>query len=136
MTGANSNALAQNKAAIDDAQARIKVLEDARDRAAAEEADLRRQLSQAQDAANSRMQNVAQLNHTLDADRGELRQSDAQRQSLQSRVHQLEAELEGANARTTQAKADLASNERRLQQLAAEHDKTLSERDRLQARLL
>ncbi len=136
MKGANSDALAQNKAAIDDAQARIKALEDARDRAAAEEADLRRQLSQAQDAANSRMQNVAQLNHTLDADRGELRQSDAQRQSLQSRVHQLEAELEGANARTTQAKADLASNERRLQQLAAEHDKTLSERDRLPARLL
>jgi murein DD-endopeptidase MepM/ murein hydrolase activator NlpD len=54
---------------------------------------------------------------------------------LQNRVRQLETELDGANARTSQAKADLASNERRLQQLAAEHDKTLSERDRLQARL-
>jgi murein DD-endopeptidase MepM/ murein hydrolase activator NlpD len=128
-------AVAENKAAVDEAQTRIKALEEARDRAAAEEAELRRQLSQAQDAASTRMQNMAQLNHTLEANRGELHQSDAQRQALQTRVHQLEQELEGANARTSQAKADLASNERRLQQLAAEHDQTVAERDRLQARL-
>ncbi len=128
-------AAAQTKAAVDEAQARIKALEDARDHAIADEADLRQKLSQAQEAASSRTQNMAQLNHTLDANRGELRQSDAQRQALQARVHQLEVELEGANARTSQAKADLASNERRLQQLATEHDETLAERDRLQARL-
>ncbi len=133
--GSNASAIAQSKAAVDEAQARIKALEEARDHAVAEETELQRQLAQAQDAASNRSQNMAQLNHTLDANRGELRQSDAQRQTLQARVHQLETELESANARTTQAKADLASNERKLQQLAAEHDKTISERDRLQARL-
>jgi murein DD-endopeptidase MepM/ murein hydrolase activator NlpD len=127
--------IAQSKAAVDEAQARIQALEEARDRATAQETELQRQLAQAQEAASSRSQNMAQLNRTLDANRGELRQSDAQRQALQARVHQLETELESANVRTNQAKADLASNERKLQQLAAEHDKTLSERDRLQARL-
>ena len=133
--GSNAAAIAQSQAAVDEAQARIKALEEARDRAVADQTELQRQLAQAQDAASNRTQNMAQLNHTLDANRGELRQSDAQRQTLQARVHQLETELEGANARTSQAKADLATNERKLQQLAAEHDKTLSERDRLQARL-
>jgi len=129
---AQAGAAAQSQAAVT-TQAQIKQLEAARDSAVADENALKQQLQQAQDA---RTQNLAQLNHTLDANRGELRQSDAQRQALQSRVHQLETELETANARTTQAKADLASNERRLQQLAAEHDKTLAERDRLQTRLL
>lgn len=129
-------AIAQNKAAVDAAQARIKQLEDARDRALADEKDLKHQLSQAQDAASDRSQNLSQLNHTLDANRGELRQADTQRHALQTRIHQLETELDAANARTSQAKADLASNERRLQQLAAEHDKTIAERDRLQTRLL
>jgi murein DD-endopeptidase MepM/ murein hydrolase activator NlpD len=132
---AQAGAAVQSQAA-QASQAQIKQLEAARDSAIAEENALKQQLQQAQDAANNRSQNLAQLNHTLDANRGELRQSDAQRQALQSRVHQLETELETANARTTQAKADLASNERRLQQLAAEHDKTLAERDRLQTRLL
>ena len=132
---AQAGAAAQSQAALV-AQAQIKQLEAARDSAIAEENALKQQLQQAQDAASNRTQNLAQLNHTLDANRGELRQSDTQRQALQSRVHQLESELDAANARTTQAKADLASNERRLQQLAAEQDKTLAERDRLQTRLL
>jgi murein DD-endopeptidase MepM/ murein hydrolase activator NlpD len=132
---AQAGAAAQGQAA-QDAQPQIKQLEAARDSAIAEENALKQQLQQAQEAVSNRSQNLAQLNHTLDANRGELRQSDTQRQALQSRVHQLETELEAANARTTQAKADLASNERKLQQLAAEQDKTLAERDRLQTRLL
>lgn len=132
----NPAAAAQNQAAVDQTQQHMQQLEAARDKALADEKALKTQLAQAQEAASSRSQSVAQLNHNLDANRGELRQSDAQRQALQNRVRQLEAELENANSRTTQAKADLASNERRLQQLAAEHDKTVAERDRLQARLL
>ena len=131
-----TTAIAQSKAAIDAAQSRIKQLETARDKALADEKQLKQQLSQAQDAASNRTQNLTQLNHTLDTNRGELREADAQRKTLQGRIHQLETELESANARTNQAKADLASNERRLQQLAAEHDKTIAERDRLQTRLL
>src|SRR5690242_2523483 len=125
----------QESTSVEDAQARIGALEAARDRAIAEQHELRRQLEAAQEAASAKSQNLAQLNRTLDANRGELRQSDAQRANLQSRVRQLESELENANARTNQYKSELASNERRLQQLAAEHERTVAERDRLQARL-
>jgi murein DD-endopeptidase MepM/ murein hydrolase activator NlpD len=136
LTQQNGSAVATDKASVESAQARIKRLEKARDQALADEQQLKQQLAEAQQSASNRSQNLAQLNHTLDANRGALRQSDAQRQAMQSRIKQLEAELESANARATQARANLASNERRLQQLAAEHDKTIAERDRLQARLL
>jgi murein DD-endopeptidase MepM/ murein hydrolase activator NlpD len=125
----------QDSTSVEDAQTRIGTLEAARDRAVAEQHELRRQLEAAQEAASAKSQNLAQLNRTLDANRGELRQSDAQRANLQSRVRQLESELENANARTNQYKSELASNERRLQQLAAEHERIVAERDRLQARL-
>lgn len=125
----------QESTSVEDAQARIGSLEAARDRAVAEQQELRHQLETAQEAASAKSQNLAQLNRTLDANRGELRQSDAQRANLQSRVRQLESELESATARTNQYKSELASNERRLQQLAAEHERTIAERDRLQARL-
>jgi murein DD-endopeptidase MepM/ murein hydrolase activator NlpD len=126
---------AADSTSVEDAQSRIGALETARDRAIAEQQELRRQLEAAQETTNAKSQNLVQLNRTLDANRGELRQSDTQRANLQNRVRQLEGELESANARTNQYKAELASNERRLQQLAAEHEKTVAERDRLQARL-
>ena len=132
---ANAAPKAADNTSVEDAQSRIGALESARDRAIAEQQELRHQLEAAQETANAKSQNLVQLNRTLDANRGELRQSDAQRTNLQSRVRQLETELESANARTIQYKAELASNERRLQQLAAEHEKTVAERDRLQARL-
>ncbi|HEV2549704.1 MAG TPA: peptidoglycan DD-metalloendopeptidase family protein [Stellaceae bacterium] len=126
----------QDSTSVEDAQTRIGALESARDRANAEQQELKRQLEAAQEAANAKSQNLVQLNRTLDANRGELRQSDAQRANLQGRVRQLESELENANARTNQYKSELASNERRLQQLAAEHERIVAERDRLQARLV
>jgi murein DD-endopeptidase MepM/ murein hydrolase activator NlpD len=132
---ANAAPKAADTTSVEDAQSRIGALESARDRAIAEQQELRHQLEAAQETANAKSQNLVQLNRTLDANRGELRQSDTQRANLQSRVRQLEGELESANARTNQYKAELASNERRLQQLAAEHEKTVAERDRLQSRL-
>jgi murein DD-endopeptidase MepM/ murein hydrolase activator NlpD len=133
---ASAASIAANQASIDEAQAQMKQLEEARDRAVAEQAELQRQLAQAQEAANNRSQSLAQANRTLDASKGELRQSDAQRQALQARLHQLEVELDGANTRSNQAKNDLATNERKLQQLAAEHDRTVAERNRLQAQII
>jgi murein DD-endopeptidase MepM/ murein hydrolase activator NlpD len=132
---ASAASIDASQASIDEAQAQMKQLEEARDRAVAEQSELQRQLAQAQEAANTRSQSLAQANRTLDASKGELRQSDAQRQALQARLHQLEVELDGANTRSSQAKNDLASNERKLQQLAAEHDRTLAERNRLQAQI-
>src|SRR5579883_2054808 len=117
------------------AEASIKLLEEARDRATAEREELQRQLAAAREAASDKSAHLGQLTKALEANRGELRQSDAQRTALQNRVHQLEADLEGANARTSQYKTNLESIERKLQQLAAEHDKTLAERDRLQAQI-
>lgn len=129
----------QSAAALDalraETEAQIKGLQDARDHIAAERDELRHQLAASQDAAIDKTTHLSQLNRTLEANRGELRQSDAQRAALQSRVHQLEADLESANSRTGQYRANLESIERKLQQLAAEHDKILAERDRLQARV-
>src|SRR5579883_2554845 len=116
-------------------EASIKRLEEARDRAIAEREELQRQLAAAQETASDKSAHLGQLTKALEANRGELRQSDAQRTALQNRVHQLEADLEGANARTSQYKTNLESIELKLQQLAAEHDKTLAERDRLQAQI-
>jgi murein DD-endopeptidase MepM/ murein hydrolase activator NlpD len=132
---ASTASIAANQASIDEAQARMAQLVEARDRAVAEQAELQRQLAQAEEAANARSQSLAQVNRTLDASKGELRQSDAQRQALQAKLRQLEGELEGAHARSNQAKNDLAGNERKLQQLTAEHDRTVAERNRLQAQI-
>jgi murein DD-endopeptidase MepM/ murein hydrolase activator NlpD len=127
--------IAASEAALAEAQARVRSLEEARDRALGEGQTLERQLAEAQAEANNHSDNLAQLNRTLEAKSGELRQSDAQRQALQARVHQLESDLDTANARTNQAKAELAANERKLQQLALEQEKTTQERNRLQSQL-
>ena len=114
-----------SSAALEEAQARIKAVEEARDRALAERKELQRQLDAAQQAADAKSQNLAQLNKTLDSNRG----------ALQGRVSQLESELEAANTRSNQFKATLDGVERKLQQMAAERDRMLAERDQLQARL-
>ena len=129
------DATAPSQADLDAADARIKALEEARDQALADQQALQAKLAEAQKAAGSHTQDLAQLNHSLEAKSGELRQSDTQRQALQTRVHQLETDLDTANARTNQAKAELAANERKLQQLATEQEKTAQERSRLQAQL-
>jgi murein DD-endopeptidase MepM/ murein hydrolase activator NlpD len=130
-----AEAAAPSSVSLEQAQAHIKAVEEARDRALADQKELQRRLDAAQQAAEAKLQNLSQLNKTLDADRGDLRQADAQRAALQSRVHQLESDLGAATARSDQFKATLDGVERKLQQLASERDKTLTERDQLQARL-
>jgi murein DD-endopeptidase MepM/ murein hydrolase activator NlpD len=122
-------------AALDQAQARIKTLEEARDRAAAEQQELQRRLAAAQQAADAKTQSLAQLNRSIESSRGELRQSDNQRAGLQDRVRQLEAELQTAKAQAGDATTNVANLEHKLQQLAAEHDKAMADREQLAARL-
>ena len=122
-------------AALDQAQARIKTLEEARDRATAEQQELQRRLAAAQQAADAKTQSLAQLNRSIESSRGELRQSDNQRAGLQDRVRQLESELTTAKAQAGDATTNLSSIEHKLQQLSAEHDKTMAEREQLAARL-
>jgi murein DD-endopeptidase MepM/ murein hydrolase activator NlpD len=127
--------VAPSTAALEEAQTRLKSVEEARDRAVFERKELQRQLDAAQQATDAKAQNLSQLNKTLDANRGELRQADNQRGALQSRVSQLENQLETANSQTSQYKASLDGDERKLQQLAVEREHMLAERDQLQARL-
>jgi murein DD-endopeptidase MepM/ murein hydrolase activator NlpD len=122
-------------AALDQAKARIKALEEARDRALAEQQELQRRLNAAQQAADAKTQTLAQLNRSIESSRGELRQSDNQRAGLQDRVRQLEAERDAAKAEAGEATTNLSTIEHKLQQLSAEHDKTLAEREQLATRL-
>lgn len=122
-------------AALDETQARLKALEEARDRAVAEQKELQRRLDAAQQAASAKVDNLAQLNRTIDANRNDLRQADTQRTALQTHVRQLESDVEAANARSAQFKTTLDGVQRKLDQLAAERDRTLAERDQLQARV-
>jgi murein DD-endopeptidase MepM/ murein hydrolase activator NlpD len=130
-----AEAAAPSSAALEEARTALKAVEEARDRALAERKELQRQLDAAQQAADTKGQNLTQLSKALDANRGELRQADSQRGALQGRVSQLETELEAANARSNQFKTTLDGVEHKLQQMAAERDRMLAERDQLQARL-
>ena len=122
-------------AALDQAQARIKALEEARDRAMAEQQELQRRLTAAQQAADAKTQSLAQLNRTIESSRGELRQSDNQRAGLQDRVRQLESELATAKAQAGDATTNAANLEHKLQSLVAEHDKAMADREQLAQRL-
>jgi murein DD-endopeptidase MepM/ murein hydrolase activator NlpD len=133
--GDQPTAAAPSTAALEEAQARLKAVEEARDRALAERKELQHQLDASQQTADAKGQNLSQLSKAFDANRGELRQADSQRGVLQSRVSQLETELEAANARSNQFKTTLDGAEHKLQQMAAERDRMLAERDQLQARL-
>src|SRR6185312_12806462 len=121
--------------ALDQAQARIKSLEEARDRAVADQQELQRRLTAAQQAADAKTQSLAQLNHSIESSRGELRQSDNQRAGLQDRVRQLETELQTAKAQAGEATTNLANLQHKLQQLSAEHDKAMADREQLAAQL-
>src|SRR5690348_15406997 len=128
-------AAAPSNAALDQAQARIKTLEEARDRATAEQQELQRRLTAAQQAADAKTQALAQLNHSIESSRGELRQSDNQRAGLQDRVRQLETELETAKAQAGEATTNVANLQHKMQQLTTEHDKAMARSEELAAQL-
>jgi murein DD-endopeptidase MepM/ murein hydrolase activator NlpD len=76
--------------------ARLKNLQDARD-------DAERRAKTAEQALNSK----AQLAKNLDDNKSELRQSEAERTTLQNRVQQLQMELQAANNRAAQLASQL-----------------------------
>ncbi|HEX6841555.1 MAG TPA: peptidoglycan DD-metalloendopeptidase family protein [Stellaceae bacterium] len=133
--GAKPPGAAPANGALEQAQARMKTLEEARDRATAEQQELQRRLAAAQQAADTKTQNLAQLNRTIESSRGELRQSDNQRAGLQDRVRQLEGELQTAKTQAGDATTNLSNLQHKLQQLSAEHDKAMADREQLAAQL-
>lgn len=95
---------------LNTAATRAKTLQDARD-------DAERRAKVAEQALNSR----AQLAKNLDDNKSELRQSEAERTTLQNRVQQLQMELQTANNRAAQLANQLDARERQgLPQVATD----------------
>jgi murein DD-endopeptidase MepM/ murein hydrolase activator NlpD len=86
----------QVQAELNDATARTKTMQEARDEA-------ERHAKANEQALNSKNGNSEQLAKNLDAARNELRQSEVQRTTLQNRMQQLQIDLQTAQARADQA---------------------------------
>ncbi len=86
---------------FDDTTARIKTVQDARD-----DADRRAKTAeQALQAISTKTSNLAQLTKSLDDNKAELQQSEAQRTTLQNRVQQLQMELQAQQSNNSRAVA-------------------------------
>ncbi len=81
---------------LNDATARTKTIQEARDEA-------ERRAKTSEQALNSKNGNSEQLAKNLDAARTELQQSEVQRTTLQNRVQQLQMDLQAAQTRADQA---------------------------------
>jgi murein DD-endopeptidase MepM/ murein hydrolase activator NlpD len=81
---------------LSSASTRAKTLQDARD-------DAERRAKAAELALNSKNGNASQLAKSLDDNKFDLRQSEAERTTLQNRVQQLQMELQAANNRAQQS---------------------------------
>jgi murein DD-endopeptidase MepM/ murein hydrolase activator NlpD len=91
------------------ATARAKDLQDVRD-------DAERRAKTAEQALNNKTGNVSQLAKNLDDNKSELRQSEAERTTLQNRVQQLQMELQAANNRAAQLVGQIDAKDRQQQQ--------------------
>jgi murein DD-endopeptidase MepM/ murein hydrolase activator NlpD len=93
---------------LNGATARTKMLQDARD-------DAERRAKAAELALNSKNGNASQLAKSLDDNKSDLRQSEAERTTLQNRVQQLQMELQAANNRPGQQSAQGDAKDRQQQ---------------------
>lgn len=93
---------------LNTAMARAKMLQDARD-------DAERRAKVAEQALNSKTGNVSQLAKNLDDNKSELRQSEAERTTLQNRVQQLQMELQAANNRAALLSSQIEGKDRPVQ---------------------
>jgi murein DD-endopeptidase MepM/ murein hydrolase activator NlpD len=91
------------------ATTRAKDLQDARD-------DADRRAKTAEQALNNKSGNVSQLTKNLDDNKTELRQSEAERTTLQNRVQQLQMELQAVNNRAAQLAGQIDAKDRQQQQ--------------------
>ena len=91
------------------ATTRAKDMQDARD-------DADRRAKAAELALNNKTGNASQLAKNLDDNKSELRQSEAERTTLQNRVQQLQMELQAANSRAAQLTGQIDARDRQQQQ--------------------
>ena len=92
---------------------RAKTLQQARDEA-------EHHAKQAEQALNGKAGNLNQLAKSLDDNRAELRQSEAQRTTLQNRVQQLQMELQAATSHAASQSAQAGAKDSQQKQVATE----------------
>jgi murein DD-endopeptidase MepM/ murein hydrolase activator NlpD len=96
---------------------RGKVMQQARDEA-------ERRAKVAEQALNNKAGNLSQLARNLDDNRSELRQSEAERTTLQNRVQQLQMELQAANSKAAAQSSPGDAKDRPQHQIATEPPRT------------
>ena len=111
----------------------LKDIADERARLEAERDELEKRLNDAQSKATAKAGQAAQLAKTLEQNKSELHQTEAQRASFQARIRELEAQVQAANARAAESKASLEAAQKKLQQIGAEREKATTDRERLAA---
>jgi len=116
---------------LSDTEQALQGIADARKRLIAERDDLVNQLQQAQDDASSKADYAAELARTLEQNKSELGQTEAQRRTLNSRIQQLEKDVQASNARAHDFKAAFDSTQAKLQQISSERERLQAERERL-----
>jgi murein DD-endopeptidase MepM/ murein hydrolase activator NlpD len=116
---------------LSDTEQALKGIVDARTQLIAERDDLLAQLQTAQDDANSKADIAAQLAQSLEQNKSELGQTEAQRRTLNSRIQQLEKDVQASNDRAAVFKAAFDNMQAKLQQISGERERIMAERERL-----
>jgi murein DD-endopeptidase MepM/ murein hydrolase activator NlpD len=118
---------------LGDTEQALKGIADARTQLIAERDALLSQVQQAQDDASSKADYAAQLARSLEQNKSELGQTEAQRRTLSSRIQQLEKDVQASNARALEFKTAFDGTQSKLQQISSERERLQAERERLAA---
>jgi murein DD-endopeptidase MepM/ murein hydrolase activator NlpD len=118
---------------LGDTEQALKGIVDARTQLMTEREALLNQLQQAHDDASSKADYAAQLAKSLEQNKSELGQTEAQRRTLNSRIQQLEKDVQASNARALEFKNAFDSTQAKLQQISSERERLQAERERLAA---
>jgi murein DD-endopeptidase MepM/ murein hydrolase activator NlpD len=116
---------------LTDTEQALQGIVSARARLIAERDDLLAQLQQAQDDASSKADYAAELAKSMEQNKTELSQTEAQRRTLSTRIQQLEKDVQASNTRALEFKAAFDSMQAKLQQISSERERIIAERQRL-----
>lgn len=118
---------------LTDTEQSLRNIVDARTQLMTERDNLLSQLQHAQDDASSKADYAAELARSLDQNKSELSQTEAQRRTLYSRIQQLEKDVQASNARALEFKSAFDGTQAKLQQISSERERLQAERERLAA---
>jgi murein DD-endopeptidase MepM/ murein hydrolase activator NlpD len=118
---------------LSDTEQALQGISNARTQLIAERDALLSQLQQAQDDASSKADYAAQLAQSLERNKSELGQTEAQRRTFSARIQQLEKDVQASNARALEFKTAFDGTQAKLQQISSERERLQAERERLAA---